>query len=104
MLPCQEKWFTIAQFYNAAKLRQKNKIQRLLKRGVESDLSNPRKVTPLWIAATNGHIEVVRLLLETKSVNVNATSVSGRSPIFYPAANRHEEIVLGFLRPERASD
>ncbi|CAD6446264.1 b7a5bf77-39d6-4c44-a99b-040df980e6b2, partial [Sclerotinia trifoliorum] len=81
-------------------LGKKNKIQRLLKRGVESDLSNPRKVTPLWIAATNGHIEVVRLLLETKSVNVNATSVSGRSPIFYPAVNGHEEIVKLLLNTE----
>ncbi|APA10721.1 hypothetical protein sscle_06g054910 [Sclerotinia sclerotiorum 1980 UF-70] len=78
----------------------KNKIQRLLKRGVESDLLNPRKVTPLCIAATNGHMEVIRLFLETKSVNVNVTCVSGRSLIFYAAANGHEEIVKLLLNAE----
>ncbi|TEY16074.1 hypothetical protein BOTCAL_2495g00010 [Botryotinia calthae] len=93
MLSYQEKWLAIAQFYKAAELGNKRKIQSLLERGVEPDLPNPRKVTPLCIAATNGHIEVVRLLLETKSVNVNATSVSGRSSIFRAAANGYEEIV-----------
>ncbi|KAF7909978.1 uncharacterized protein EAF01_003696 [Botrytis porri] len=93
MLSSQEKWFAIAQFYKAAKFGNKGKIQSLLERGVELDLPNPRKVTPLWIAATYGHIEVVQLLLETKSVNVNATDVSGRSPIFWAAANGYEEIV-----------
>ncbi|TEY15959.1 hypothetical protein BOTCAL_2527g00010 [Botryotinia calthae] len=93
MLLSQEKWFAIAQFYNAAKLGNKKKIQSLLEQGVEQDLPNPRKVTPLWIAASNGHIEVVRLLLGTKSVNLNATDVPGRSPIFWAAANGHEEIV-----------
>lgn len=50
-------------------------------------------MTPLWIATTNGHIEVVRSLFETKSVDVNATSISGRSPIFWAAAKGYEEIV-----------
>ncbi|EMR87688.1 putative het domain protein [Botrytis cinerea BcDW1] len=93
MLSSLEKWFMVAQFYNASKRGEKKKIQSLLKRGVEPDLPSPRKVTPLWIAATNGHIEVVRLLLETKSVNVNVRSVDGRSPIFWAAAQGHEEIV-----------
>ncbi|KAM0169103.1 hypothetical protein ACHAPF_010289 [Botrytis cinerea] len=93
MLSSLEKWFMIAQFYNASKHGEKKKIQSLLKRGVEPDLPSPRKVTPLWIAITNGHIEVVRLLLETKSVNVNVRSVYGRSPIFWAAAQGHEELV-----------
>ncbi|KAK6591799.1 HET domain protein [Botrytis cinerea] len=88
-----EKWFMVAQFYNASKYGEKKKIQSLLKRGVEPDLPNPRKVTPLWIATRNGHIEVVRLLLETKSVNVNVRSVEGRSPIFWAAVCGYEEIV-----------
>ncbi|TEY32598.1 hypothetical protein BOTCAL_0717g00010 [Botryotinia calthae] len=81
MLSSQEKWFAIAQFYNAAKFGNKRKIQSLLERGVEPDLPSPWKVTPLWIAVMNGYIEVVRLLLETKSVNINARNVSGQLPI-----------------------
>ncbi|KAM0139052.1 hypothetical protein ACHAP3_003320 [Botrytis cinerea] len=93
ILSSRERWFMIAQFYNASKHGEKKKIQSLLKRGVEPDLPSPRKVTPLWIAAKNGHIEVVRLLLETKSVNVNVRSVEGRSPIFWAATHGDEEIV-----------
>ncbi|KAM0175400.1 hypothetical protein ACHAPC_009643 [Botrytis cinerea] len=92
MLSSREKWFMVAQFYNASKCGEKKKIQSLLKRGVEPDLPNPRKVTPLWIATRYAHIEVVQLLLETKSVNVNVRSVEGRSPIFWAAAHGDEEM------------
>ncbi|KAF2678670.1 ankyrin, partial [Lentithecium fluviatile CBS 122367] len=49
--------------------------------------------TPLWHAAAQGHTDTVRVLLATNAVDVNATSVSKRTPLFWPAASSYVEVV-----------
>ena len=39
-------------------------VQLLLDRGANKDLASPHGLTPLRLAALNGHVEVVKLLLE----------------------------------------
>jgi ankyrin repeat protein len=74
----EEKWFSIAQFYNSAKAGDEKTIRRFLAQGIKPDLENPRNVSPLWVAATNGHLTVVEILLDTQAVDINARSISGR--------------------------
>ena len=50
-------------------------------------------MSPLWIAATNGHLRVVQVLLGTKLVDVNSKSIARRPTIFWAAAQGHEDIV-----------
>jgi hypothetical protein len=92
LLVSLDDWL-VAQFYNAAKAGYQVTIHKLIARGVEPDLRNPRNVSPLWVAATNGHLKVVELLLATKAVNVNSKCISGRPPIFYAAAKGYEDVV-----------
>ena len=72
---------------------EEDTIQKLLAQEVQPDLKNPRHMSPLWISAANGHLRVVQVLLRTKIVDFNAKSISGRPPIFWAAAEGHEDIV-----------
>lgn len=96
--PLSEEEWPIAQFYNAAKAGKQYIIQNLLAQGFEPDLKNPRNVSPLWIAATNGYPRVVELLLGTKAVDANSKSISGRPPIFWVAAMGNESVVRFLLQ------
>jgi len=52
-------------------------------------------VTPLWIAAQNGHTEVVKLLLANKA-DVNARRglwIFGEKPIDAARRNHHSDII-----------
>ena len=92
----KEQW-SIAQFYSAAKFGKEETIQKLLRDGVKPDHKNIRHVTPLGIAATNGHRKAVEVLIATNLVDVNSKSIAGRSPIFW-AANGHKDIVKLLLQ------
>src|SRR5205814_1773512 len=85
--------YLFAQFYRAAEAGEENTINELLAQGVKPDLKDSRNVSPLWIAALYGYLGVVKLLLDTKEVDINSESISGRTPIFWAAAHGHEDIV-----------
>jgi ankyrin repeat protein len=86
------------QFCKAAKDGEQNLIQELLTQGVKPDLRNTQNLSPLWIAVFYGRLGVVKLLLDTKMVDVNLKSVSGRTSIFWAAANGYEDIVKVLLQ------
>lgn len=50
------------------------------------------------ISAAYGHLEVVRVLLRTKLVDVNAQDIFGQSLVFWAAAQGHEDIVKLLLK------
>ncbi|KAF6782348.1 hypothetical protein CMUS01_16724 [Colletotrichum musicola] len=93
----EEEWRCIAQFYNAAKAGDVWAIEEMIQQGVKPDVKNIRGETPLWIAAGLGHNTVVKLLAQRRDVDVNSRSVSGRSPVFWPASSGDEPIVATLM-------
>lgn len=57
------------------------------------NIQNARGQTPLHIAAQKGDISIVRLLLDSKTVNVNAQDSSGATPLHLASENGHIEVV-----------
>ncbi|KAF6808991.1 hypothetical protein CPLU01_15581 [Colletotrichum plurivorum] len=92
-----EEWRCISQFYNAAEAGDVRAIEQLIEKGVKPDVKNIRSVTPLWIAASSGRDDVVKLLAERRDVDVNSRSVEGRSPIFWPASRGDEPMVVTLM-------
>jgi hypothetical protein len=89
----KERLLNIARLYNAARNGKAAIIRQLVADGIPPDKRNIRGVTPLWMASTSGHTEVVEVLLATKAVNVNVKSISGRTPLFWAAAFGFSKVV-----------
>ena len=59
----------------------KGDVAALLARGVDVDAANDRGVTPLYIAAEQGYLELVKLLLE-RGADPNVKDLEwGRTPL-----------------------
>lgn len=56
------------------------------------DRGSKRDCTPLMEAASAGHVDIVKLLLE-HDADVNAQSSAGNTPLMYACSGGHEEIV-----------
>ncbi|XHG08935.1 hypothetical protein AWENTII_012020 [Aspergillus wentii] len=50
------------------------------------------KKTPLSIAAENGNLEIMQMLLDTGKVDVNYRDVAGNTPLFYAAKGGREAV------------
>jgi ankyrin repeat protein len=48
--------------------------------------------TPLWEAVSQGHEAVVRQLLASPGINVNAGNKEGRTPLWEAASRGHESV------------
>ena len=60
--------------------------------GVSIDAASGNRTTPLWEAASNGHIRIVQFLVE-KGADVNAFDARGNTPL-YIALSRKEWLPL----------
>ena len=80
----------------------KEGIVRLLLKGhstkVDVNAQNNKGWSALIIAAKNGHVKVVQLLLETSKVNVNAQSLEGWTALMLAAWDGNESIVHALLK------
>jgi ankyrin repeat protein len=74
-------------------------IRALIKAGADVNVKNKYGVSPLMIAAANGHTEIVTALLEANA-DVNAAHTDGSTPLWVAAANGHTEIVTALLAAE----
>ncbi|CAO2653033.1 Nn.00g024440.m01.CDS01 [Neocucurbitaria sp. VM-36] len=88
-----EKWKHVAQLCAAAKEGDTKTVRQLIKKHVPLDMKDIRGTTPLWHAARERHLDVLRVLLATNAVDVNAQSIAKRTPLFWPAAGGHVEVV-----------
>jgi hypothetical protein len=88
-----QQWIYIAQLCAAAKEGVIKIVLQLVEKGTPLDKKDIRGTTPLWHAASKGHTDVVRVLLATNAVDVNAQSVAQRTPLFWPAASGFVEVV-----------
>ncbi|KAM3078521.1 hypothetical protein ACMFMG_006393 [Clarireedia jacksonii] len=61
---------------------------------IRLDVGDSRGRTPLWQAASNGHTEIVRNLIETGQVDCRCKTLSsGRNLLWYPASQGYMDIV-----------
>jgi ankyrin repeat protein len=72
-------------------------VWRLIQRGASPNMSLPNGATPLFLAAQNGFMSVVRLLMDVEGVNVNATGMDASTGMTTTAAeaalrNAHTEV------------
>jgi hypothetical protein len=86
-------WIDIARLCTAAKKGDAKAVLGFIQQGVPPDKRDIRDQTPLWHAATKGHTDTVRVLLETNAVDINAADISKRTPLFWPSANGYTEVV-----------
>lgn len=85
-----------ALHYAAAK--GDNKIVRmLLDQSADLDARSPTHITPLMMAARNGHIYTVKLLHE-KGADATLTDIHGRSMMTWAEAYGHMDIAVGMTR------
>ncbi|KAB8079278.1 ankyrin repeat-containing domain protein [Aspergillus leporis] len=68
-------------------------VALLLQRGVNVNVRNSRGQTPLHIAAQNGQLDVVRLLLASQQIDVNARDQQGSTPLHLASEKGHVEVV-----------
>ena len=70
------------------------KIRELIKDGADVDVRNRYGVTPLLMASQNGHVEIVKLLLQAKAdVDAATTRTGGLTSLWAASEVGHAEIV-----------
>jgi len=67
-------------------------VEDLLAEGVDPDVRDHNRRTPLMLAANKGHNEVVDILL-AKGANIEAQDVDGWTPLVYAAYGGHADTV-----------
>ena len=70
-----------------------NIVSLLLQKDAKTDQRIKDGWTPLLIAAQQGHLEVVRCLIEEGKVNVNQALTTGETPLHVAVQNSHEAVV-----------
>lgn len=68
-------------------------VRALADAGVNLDGATEKGLTALMLASLQGHTEVVRFLIDSKKVDVNAKDVSGTTSLMAAAKRGHVEIL-----------
>ena len=92
------KWFSTARFYNAAKDGDESTIRTLLAEGIDPDLKDRLNRSPFLLAAREGYLGLLEILLDTQAVDINSRSIYGYSAIWYAAFDGNDEIVRMLLK------
>ncbi|ORY62117.1 uncharacterized protein BCR38DRAFT_347066 [Pseudomassariella vexata] len=94
----KDEWYNIARLYNAAKSGDVKTLRQLLVQEVSPNFTNIEGMTPLWVAAAQGHRGIVEVLILRDDADLNSRCISGRAPVFWPSADGREDIVELFVK------
>ena len=53
--------------------------------------------TPLYVACSNNHMEIVQLLLAAPGIDITAANIDGETPMYVACRRNHPEIVRQLL-------
>ena len=74
-----------------------NIVRQLVQLGDVNIIASCNSKTPLMLAAENGHLDIVKLLLEVKEVHVNHQDEYGRTALSYACRMKHVAIAKCIL-------
>jgi ankyrin repeat protein len=87
---------SICRLYIGARDGNSRVVLSLLRRGVPPDTRSARGETPLWIAAEGQHDLIVKDLLATQAVDVDAVPMTGGPPLI-KAVQRYNVPIVRLL-------
>jgi ankyrin repeat protein len=76
--------------------------RRLLEAGASVNAVDRLNQTPLFLAADQGQVSTIQVLLTSKNIDVNARNRSGQTPLFLAASCGHVQAVQALLQHEGA--
>ena len=68
-------------------------VKKLIERGARVDASQKDGTNAAYVAAQNGHFDVLKLLIQNHSNLINLKGYKGQLPLFPAASNGHLDIV-----------
>ncbi|KAJ5935902.1 hypothetical protein N7454_005200 [Penicillium verhagenii] len=86
----------LATYFNFMKV-----MITLLLKGHDMDSKNSVGRTPLSLAAENGHVRLVWLLLTTDNVDADSQDQKGRTPLSWAAEKGHKDVIILLLATDR---
>ena len=99
-LEIKEGSFFQRLLFNAVQYGDTIRVEELLKE-VNINTADRDGKTPLCVAAWNGHLNVVKLLLKNIRTDVNKSDMVGRTPLHLASHRGHGEIVEALLKDNR---
>lgn len=80
----------------AAFCNQSLSIDQLVLEGCDINAANAEGATPLYIASKDGHLDVIKALIE-KSANIDAANTSGLTPLHIATRNGYLDVVNALI-------
>jgi ankyrin repeat protein len=86
------------ELFDAAQENNTPEVRRLLRAGADVNAKDRDNVTPLHVASSKGHVQVVQALRENGAVIESETSL-GTRPLHCACRNGHPAVVIELLSP-----
>lgn len=83
----------VTQLILASSSGKLDEVKELVSSGLNPSSRNVDNRTPLHFAASEGHLDIVKYLIEEKNVEVNVGDRHGNTPLFEAINGEHNEIV-----------
>ena len=80
-----------SKLFDGVKTGNANTVLKLLQQGADVNAQDIDGLTPLSLAAGNGHTEVAQLLIQNHA-DVNAKDNYGETPLIWAASSGHTEV------------
>ena len=92
----------IEEFLDAAKNGSLDIVKKCIANGVDKEATNNRGYTSLHISSDNGHLEIVKFLIETCQVNKEAQSNGGWTALHFASYNGDLDMVRYLIETSHA--